>query len=74
MTTPLSAELEKFIEHQVTLGHFANRIAVLEAALRLLQADREDAVLGIRAGLADVAAGRTQPIANVFEELRRYYP
>ncbi len=74
MTTPLSPELETFIEQQVALGHFANRIAVLESALRLLQADREDAILGIRAGLADVAAGRTHPLAKVFDELRRYYP
>lgn len=31
MTTPLSPELERFVEEEVNSGHFASREAVIEA-------------------------------------------
>lgn len=43
-------------------------------ALRLLEArchDEAEALEGIRQGLADVDAGRTQPLAEAFAEIRR---
>jgi len=39
-------------------------------ATGLLLRDREEAIEGIKAGLADVAAGRTQPLDQAFDELR----
>ncbi|MCA9040009.1 MAG: hypothetical protein KDA65_06675 [Planctomycetaceae bacterium] len=70
MATEISQELEKFVEQEISLGRFSDRNAVIEHALRLLQRDREEAVAGILAGLADVAAGRTQPLAEAFDDLR----
>lgn len=70
MTTQLSPELEQFVESEVAAGRFTDRTEVLEQALRLLQRDREEAVAGIQAGLADVAAGNTQPLGDAFRELR----
>ena len=74
MIKSFSPELESFIEQQVTDGHFADRHAVIESALRLLQADREEAKLGIQAALDNIAAAKTKVLDNVFENLRRYYP
>jgi putative addiction module CopG family antidote len=74
MAISFAPDLERFIEQQVAGGYFADRDAVIEYALRLLQADQEDAILGIQAGLADIAAGRIQPLNEVFDELRRLYP
>jgi predicted transcriptional regulator len=42
-------------------------------ALQLLRAEREESLEGIRQGLADAAAGRTQPLADVFADLRREF-
>lgn len=73
MATDLSPELERFVEQEVSSGRFTDRNAVIEHALRLLQRDREEAILGIQNGLDDVAAGRTQPIDEAFDELRREF-
>lgn len=74
MTNSFLPELEAFIEQQVADGHFADRHAVLEGALRLLQADREEAKIGIQATLDGIAHGKHLPVDRVFENLRRYYP
>jgi Arc/MetJ-type ribon-helix-helix transcriptional regulator len=71
MTTPFSSELESFVTQEVASGHFPDRNAVIECGLRLLQRDREEAIHGILAGLADVAAGRMRPLDEAFDELRR---
>ena len=42
----------------------------LEEYLAWQQQDYQEAVEGIREGYADMLAGRTQPIEEVFEELR----
>lgn len=66
-----AADLERFVEQEVASGRFSNREAVIDHALRLLQREREEAVAGIQAGLADVAARKTQPLRVAFDELRR---
>jgi Arc/MetJ-type ribon-helix-helix transcriptional regulator len=63
-------DIEAFVHEEISSGRFANREAVIEHALRFLQSDREEAVTGIRLGLEDVAAGRAQPLATAFEDLR----
>ena len=70
MVIEINAEWEKFIEQEVTQGRFSDSAAVVEHALRLLLRDREEAIEGIKAGLADVAAGRTQLLGQAFDELR----
>ena len=69
--TALAADLEQFVEQEVTSGRFPNRESVVAHALRLLQRDREEAVIGIRLGLQDVAAGRVQPLGDAFADLCR---
>jgi predicted transcriptional regulator len=57
----------------VSNGNFADEEAVIEHALGLMLRDQEEAVLGIRAGLNDVAAGRIQPLKEALEDLRREF-
>lgn len=66
----LSPDLEKFVASEIASGNFSDHDAVVEHALQLLRRDREEAVRGIEAGLEDVAAGRTQPLDEAFDELR----
>jgi putative addiction module CopG family antidote len=73
MTLHISPELEQFVEQEIASGHFPDRDAVVAYALRMLKHDREEAVLGIQAGLADVAAGRVESLAVAFDELRREF-
>lgn len=69
----ISSDLEQFVEQEVASGRYADRDAVIAHGLALLRRDREEAVAGIEAGLADVAAGREQPLDQAFDELRREF-
>jgi putative addiction module CopG family antidote len=69
--TALAANLEQFVQQEIASGRFPNRNSVVAHALRLLQREREEAVTGIRVGLADVAAGRVQSLGDAFADLRR---
>jgi predicted transcriptional regulator len=42
-------------------------------SIELLRAEREESLDGIRKGLADAAAGRVQPLASTFENIRREF-
>jgi len=68
----VSPVLEQFIQHEIASGRFTNRDAVISHALRLFMRERaeEEAVVGIVAGLADVAAGRLSPVGQTFAKLR----
>jgi Arc/MetJ-type ribon-helix-helix transcriptional regulator len=68
--TVLAGDLEQFIQQEISSGRFANRESVVAHALRLLQRDRDEAVVGIRLGLDDVAAGRVQPLGDAIADLR----
>jgi predicted transcriptional regulator len=46
---------------------------VVAEGLRLPKAEREETLAGIRAGLADAAAGRFQPLNEAFADLRREF-
>ncbi len=65
--------LEQFVKREVANGNFPDEEAVIEYALGLMLRDQEEAVLGIRAGLNDVGAGRTQPLDEAFRDLRREF-
>ena len=69
--TALAADLEQFVQQEITSGRFPNRESVFSHALRLLKREREEAVNGIRLGLEDVAAGRVQSLGDAFTDLRR---
>ena len=73
METQISPELEQFVDQEVTSDRFPDREAVIAHALGLLKRYREEAVVGILAGLDDVAAGRVQPLHEAFDDLRRQH-
>ena len=62
--TALAADLEQFVQQEISSGRFPNRDSVLAHALRLLRREREEAVTGIRLGFEDVAAGRVQSLGD----------
>lgn len=69
----MSPDLEQFVEQEVSSGRYATRDAVIAHALALLRRDRDEALAGIEAGLADVAAGRVEPLHETFDDLRREF-
>ncbi len=73
MAVDIPADLQAFVNQQLQLGCFDSEEQLVAEALRLLKADREESLAGIRAGLADAAAGRVQPLAETFGDLRREF-
>jgi putative addiction module CopG family antidote len=75
MNTHLPADLEQFVQAKVRSGRFTSPDEAIAAGVRLLrqQEDAEEAraVEGIRQGLDDMHAGRTQPLAEAFADIRR---
>jgi len=75
MNTHLPADLEQFVQAKVRSGRFSSPDEAITAAVRLLreQEDAEEAraLEGIRQSLEDMRAGRTQPLAEAFAEIRR---
>ena len=75
MDTMIPERWEPFLRAQVESGRFGSQAEVLDEALNLLK-EREDAekardLAGIRRGLEDMRAGRTEPIADAFDSIRR---
>lgn len=73
MTVELGPQLEQFVQELIESGRYQSKSEVLREGIRLVQ-DREallDAAL--RAGLADVEAGRTKPADEVFDRLEAKY-
>ena len=75
MNTHLPADLEQFVQAKVRSGRFTSTDEAIAAGVRLLrqQEETEDArtLAGIRQGLEDMRAGRTQPLAEAFDDIRR---
>ena len=67
----MAPELELFIQEEVSSGRFPSREAFINYAVRLVQMEREDALAGIRAGLADAAAGRMKSVDEAFDDILR---
>jgi putative addiction module CopG family antidote len=75
MNTHLPADLEQFVQAKVRSGRFSSSDEVITAAVRLLreqeEAEESRVLEGIRQGLEDMRAGRTQPLAEAFANIRR---
>ena len=71
MQIELPAELEPFVEQEYATGRYSTREEVVVQALHWFREERQEAVVGIKQGLDDVAAGRTQPLAEAFAEIRK---
>lgn len=73
MSPDMPRELQAFVQSELSAGHYRSEQELVFEAIRLLQHEREAAVAGILTGLEDVAAGRTQPLEEAFEELRKEF-
>ena len=73
MQIELPPELEPFVEQEFLTGRYKNREEVIVQAIRWLREEREGAVAGIKQGLDDVAAGRTEPLGKSFADIRKEF-
>ena len=73
MQINLPPELEPFVEQEFATGRYASREEILVEALRWLSEERQAAVAGIREGIDDVAAGRTQMLQDAFADIRKEF-
>jgi putative addiction module CopG family antidote len=73
MQINLPPELEPFVEQEFATGRYATREEILVQALRWLSEERRAAVVGIKEGLDDVAAGRTQTVQDAFSDIRKEF-
>ena len=75
MNTHLPADLEQFVQAKVRSGRFSSAEEAIAVAVRLLrqQEEAEEARVleGIRQGLEDMRAGRTEPLDEAFADIRR---
>jgi len=60
MQVNIPIDLEPFVEEEFATGRYGR-----------LRDERQQALAGIRQGLDDVAAGRAEPLADAFAEIRR---
>jgi putative addiction module CopG family antidote len=75
MMIRLPEDLQRFVTAKVHSGRFASSDEAITEAVRLLR-EREEAeeartLEGIRRGLEDMRARRTQPLAEAFADIRR---
>ena len=73
MAIEIPSDLRRFVEQELQAGHYDSEQEVVSHALRMLQRERKATVAGIQAGLADVEAGRVQPLGEAFSDLRREF-
>jgi putative addiction module CopG family antidote len=75
MNAHLPADLEHFVQAKVRSGRFSSSDEAITAAVRLLrqqeEAEESRVLEGISQGLEDVRAGRTEPLAEAFADIRR---
>jgi putative addiction module CopG family antidote len=71
----LPTDLEQFVQAKVRSGRFSSSDEAITVAVRLLrqqeEAEESRVLEGIRQGLEDVRAGRTEPLAEAFADIRR---
>jgi len=71
MQVNIPIELEPFVEEEFATGRYGSREEILIQALQWLRDERQQALAGIQQGLDDVVAGRAEPLADAFAEIRR---
>lgn len=75
MTTHLPEDLERFVQAKVKSGRFISPDQAITEAVRLLQrqeeAEEARVLQGIQLSLEDIRAGRTEPLAEAFADIRR---
>jgi len=75
MNTHLPEDREQFVRAKVRSGRCSSSDEAITAAVRLLRdqevAEEARVRQGIRQGLDDMRAARTQPLAEAFADIRR---
>ena len=66
----LAPDIRRLIASELASGVYADEQDVLRQALSIL-AERRETIAGVRRGLADVEAGRVQPLDDYEREFRR---
>jgi antitoxin ParD1/3/4 len=76
ISADLGKQLEAFVARLVEAGRYNSKSEVLREGVRLIQ-ERETRLAALDAsiarGLADADAGRTKPVAEVFDRLEAKY-
>lgn len=76
ISAELGRSLEEYVAELVKRGRYGSKSEVLREGVRLIQ-DRESQLAALDAmvekGIADAAAGKGQPAADVFDRLEKKY-
>lgn len=70
MEISIPPDLQSFVEQEFATGMYGSREEVILQAVSWLREERSQALAGIKEGLEDVAAGRTKPLKQAFDEMR----
>jgi predicted transcriptional regulator len=69
MAYPFPPVLDQLVREELATGVYRSEDEVLVEAMQALR-DRDEAIAGIREGLADLDAGRVRSLGDVDAELR----
>ena len=70
MPQTLPPDLQDFVDRELATGRYQSAEETVIAGLRLLQRDRQEALQGIREGLAESERGEGIPLDEAFDQLR----
>ena len=70
MEISIPPDLQSFVEQEFATGMYGSREEVILQAVSWLREERSQALGGIKEGLEDIAAGRTKPLKQAFDEMR----
>ena len=66
----LPRDLQEFVDRELATGRYRSTEEIVVAGLRLLQRDRQEALEGIREGLAQSERGEGILLDEAFDQLR----
>ena len=72
MSFQFASDVERLLREQMAVGGYESADDLMRDALQVLKT-RNDDLAAIRAGLDDMQAGRTRPLADVADEIGRKY-
>jgi len=70
MPEPFPKDLQQFVDNELASGRYDSTDDLVVAGLRLLQRDQQEAVEGIKEGLAEMERGGGIPLDEAFDEIR----
>jgi Arc/MetJ-type ribon-helix-helix transcriptional regulator len=70
MSYAFPPDIKQLIDQNLATGIYSSEDDVLQAALHVLS-DYNSTIGDIRQGMSDVEAGKGEPLAQVFDEIRR---